>query len=261
MKSVDLMLKGITLKGFMSESIHPKTFQQPFQETACNSKPLPEGDERWRSETISGRIYSQLEVIGKAEEKTYKVIGKGTSHEVFQLGDQKARIRKKLVHGSVGYSNGDLKGFYEFWEYKRYPWWQKIISQLSNNVLSPLPVPLFRAAEDAGVANPQNIFLPEKVIELYMLVDAPKKGVDYVKEEYWVKHQIVSLMNERLNPNYEVEEFFNLLRLIPQNDQAKKDDLGKEGVYNQSLTAILEVSNELQMRFEKRSQEKNKPQS
>lgn len=188
------------------------------------------------------------------------MIGKGSATELFQLGKEKVRIYKKLISGSVGDSNGTLTGFYEFWEYKRYPWWQKIISSLSSNVLSPLPVPLFRAAEDAGVKDPQSIFWPKKAIEHYRLLDPDvlQNMKTYLIEEYWVKNQIISLMNARLSPHYEVRDYFGLLRLMPRTDQAQQDDLREGGVYSQSLKAILEVSKELDIAFKKRRPEPNK---
>lgn len=231
----------------MTNNVCRLGFQQPFDSSSgamdnLSGKP-----------SMSRQIFSQLEQIGKEEGKRYQLIDEGSSIEVYALGDQKARIHKQLSGGSVGDSNGTLKGYYELWEYQKYPWWQKIISKLSNDVLSPLPVPLYRAASDAGVENPLNVLRPEQVIKHYQLINSAygQSSLEYLREEYWVKQQIVQSM-QSLKPHYEVRDYFGLLRLIPLSMEAKRDDLQEGGAYSNSLGLIKEACTRLDGIFKNR---------
>lgn len=205
---------------------------------------------QWKK-TISGRIYTRLEEISKKLGKPLQVENRGGVRELFRLGDETARLYKRLTDGTVGEDGGTLQTLAEGWEYKRFKWWKEALD-LEGLPAMLLDIPVSKLAVDANITNIENYFDPAAVVEKYKLNPSKTDEKEIVMKE-WVKDQIREVLNSHLEPNYEVKDFERTLRLSPKNPEAKRSRFEDNAPYLEAQAKIKGTLQELEDRYKEKA--------
>jgi hypothetical protein len=193
--------------------------------------------------TVSGHIYSRLQTISKQLNLPLSVENKGGTRELFKIGEQTARLYKRLMDSSVGEDGGTIDTFAEGWEYKRYIWWKMALDQEGMPVIL-LDTPVANLAQDAGVSNWENYFIPSKVVAQYTLVKDNNPDQLLVEKE-WVKQIITDTLDPLLKPDFDVRYRQDCLRLYPLTEESRKSRTEDNVPYERAKTNILSVVKKL----------------
>lgn len=170
----------------------------------------------WDS-TISGKIYHNLQRKLEAVDlfAEVQISNRGAPTEVFHYQKQHARLVKHLVGGaSTGEGEAEMRIYVEAWEYFHLAWWRQTLDELClmhpDGPVELLPVPVVLAASDAGIAECEELFLPNGVIQKYGFSDTWQ--VKIAIDDY-VRRQVRTV----LQPHCTVEFESDFNRIVPMD--------------------------------------------
>jgi hypothetical protein len=185
--------------------------------------------------SVSDRLNSYLQRIALELNLDFRVVGKNTPVEVFVLGQEEARLIKKIDAPLIGGAINKVIFCAECWEYKKFPWWQEALLAMRTDIFL-LDTPLSKIAFDAGVNDYQSLFIPNEIIKFfgYEADKAEKRsGI-----EDFIFESIGAVLNPKIQPHFIVQDCDNMLRLIPQTAEAAQTRFENNALYLNLLTVI-----------------------
>ncbi len=170
---------------------------------------------------------------------------------MFQVGDETARLYKRLTDGTVGEDGGTLQILVEGWEYKRIKWWKEALD-LEGLPDILLDIPVSKLAIDAKIGDFEHYFDPAAVVKKYKLNPSKSNEQEIIMKE-WVKDQIREVLNPHLEPHFEVKDFEKSLRLSPKNSEAKRSRFEDNAPYLAAQGKIRDALQELEDRYKEKA--------
>lgn len=209
---------------------------------------LSGGNDEWR-ETLSGRIFANLEAIAKRSDQRATIRDPGGPHEHFSLGKDTVNLTKRLADATVGEDGGRIETYAESWEYRHFPWWKEALHVDGALGVKLLGTPIAKLAADAGVLDPESLFNPENVVAKHRL--NPQGGQDQeITVRQWVKDQIKEIFNPLLLPDYRIEDYEQHLRLKPLTKAGEASLLEGNNTYDRAKEQIAKGIPELEKRYQ-----------
>ena len=210
---------------------------------------------RWK-QSLAGKLCSRLEKIAKDTGKTFRMLGAGSSVEVFEFGGERAELVKHMENSTVGDVGGSIRNYVESWDYKRLPWWRDaLMSEQAPYEL--LDIPVSRAARDAGVERWRELFIPAQVVNTFDLVTPDNwREVEAMKE--WVRSSITNILGRIVRPDYSVTFFENSLRLAPLTEGAILSKTVDNETYSSLLKKIEIIAPAFELEYARKRDKRSK---
>lgn len=211
----------------------------------------PDRERREWEQTVTGRLYGDVQAIAERENKTCRIEGRGGIYEFISLGDEAATLIKHLENSNVGEEGGgNLTTYAEAWEYKRLPWWKEALEK-ENLPVKFLETPVSKAAKDAGLENWEAVFRPVTTVKEFNLSDAADEKATGAAED-WVRSRIKEHLAPLIAADYKIDFFDGGLRLVPQTEEAKRSRLEDNDTYARTLEKIKEIAPKLEEEYRNR---------